>query len=311
MRANERQRVSHADGASGRSRERVRVWVSPRGEAPRPSMRRWFTTLAVFAVCTAAVHADVTIVQTTTIEGGMAAMAGQAMSPKTTSRIKGKKARNDIAAQMIQVSTIADLEANQVIVIRADQKTAQIITPAAAGAAAKTAASAMPAMDASVKPTGKSQVIDGVKCDEYSFTMSMNMAEMNPGGQMPPEAMEAMKGLKMNMAGSLWVAKEVPGAAEYIAFQKAAGATELGSIMAGSSGMNMPGMDKMMKAMGSVNGMAYLTEMTMTIEGTGQIAEMMQQMGPMKVTTKVTSITTDSISDDLFKVPEGYSVIKQ
>lgn len=274
-------------------------------------MRRWVTTLAVFAVCTAAVHADVTIVQTTTVEGGMAAMAGQSMSPKTTSRIKGKKARNDIDAQMIQMTTISDLDANQVIVLRNDQKTAQIITPETAATAIKNAASAMPATDSTVKPTGKSQVIDGVKCDEFTFSLSMDMSQMNPGGQMPPEAMEAMKGLKMNMAGSLWVAKEVPGAAEYMAFQKAASTNQLASVASGLSGMSMPGMDKMMKAMSSVNGMAYLTEMTMTIEGTGQIAEMMQQMGPMKITTKVTSITTDPLSDDLFKVPEGYSVIKQ
>ena len=51
--------------------------------------------------------------------------------------------------------------------------------------------------------------------------------------------------------------------------------------------------------------------MTIKIEGTGQMAEMMKQMGPMKVTTKVSSITTDPISDDLFKVPEGYTVVKQ
>jgi hypothetical protein len=274
-------------------------------------IRRWLTTLAVFAVCTAAVHADVTIVQTTTIEGGMAAMAGQSMSPKTTSRIKGKKARNDIDSQLFQVSMISDIDANQVIVLRADQKTAQIITPSNAGAVVKAAAEAIPAADSSMKPTGKSQVIDGIKCDEYIFTMSLNMAEMNPGGQMPPEALEAMKGLKMNITGSFWVGKDVPGAAEYTAFQKAAASTELGSVMSSASGAQMPGMDKMMKALGSVNGLPYLTEMTMSIDGTGQIAEMMQQMGPMKITTKVTSITTDPISDDLFKVPEGYSVIKQ
>jgi len=57
--------------------------------------------------------------------------------------------------------------------------------------------------------------------------------------------------------------------------------------------------------------MTYMSEMTITIDGTGQIAEMMQQMGPMKITTKVTSINTDPISDDLFKVAEGYSMIKQ
>src|SRR5215471_8945597 len=131
-------------------------------------MKRWPTVLAVFAVCTAAVHADVTVVQTTTIEGGMAAMSGQAMSPKTTSRIKGQKSRTDVDAQMIQISTIADLEAKQVILLRPDQKTAQILTPASVGAAMKGVT--LPSIDTSVTPTGKSQVIDGIKCDEYTFT---------------------------------------------------------------------------------------------------------------------------------------------
>jgi hypothetical protein len=89
------------------------------------------------------------------------------------------------------------------------------------------------------------------------------------------------------------------------------GATDLGSMLSGASGMSMPGMDRMMKAIGSLDGMAYMTEMTMTVEGAGQMAEMMQQMGPMKITTRVTSITTDPIADDIFKVPEGYSFIKQ
>jgi len=66
-----------------------------------------------------------------------------------------------------------------------------------------------------------------------------------------------------------------------------------------------------MKAMADLQGLAYLTEMTINIEGTGQMADMMRQMGAMKVTTKVNSINTDAISDDLFKVPEGYTVIKQ
>lgn len=280
--------------------ERQRVWGRP----------RWLITLAVFAVCTAAVHADVTVVQTTTIEGGMAAMAGP-MTPKTTSRIKGMKSRNDVDAAVIQVATIADLDQKQVILLRPDQKTAQILTPASVGAAVKTAPASAPSIDASITPTGKSQMIDGFKCDEYTFSTTINMTDMNPGGAMPPEALDAMKGLKMVMKGSMWVAKDIPGAAEYMAYQKAAGASDLGSLISSASGMQMPGMDRMMKALGGLSGVAYLTEMTMTIEGTGQMAEMMQQMGPMKITTKVTSITTDPIGDDLFKIPEGYSIIKQ
>jgi hypothetical protein len=78
----------------------------------------------------------------------------------------------------------------------------------------------------------------------------------------------------------------------------------------GASGVNIPGMDKVMKAMSSLDGMSYLTEMTMTVEGTGQMADMMKQMGAMKITTRTTSVKTEAVSDDLFKVPEGYTITK-
>lgn len=277
-------------------------------------MRRYLTaTLAVFAICTAAVRADVTIVQSTTVEGGMAAMGGATMSPKMTTRVKGMKSRTDIDATPIQLSTLADLTAKQVVILRPDQKTATYVTstpPAGTGNPSPAAPPAMPNIDASVKATGKSQVIDGVKCDEYAFTASVSMAEMG-GAQVPPEAAAMMKDMKMNMAGSMWVAKDVPGAAEYVAFQKAAAASDIASAVAGAAGGNMPGMDKMMKAMSDVNGLAYLTEMTMTVEGAGPMADMMKQMGAMKITTRTTSVTTDAIADDVFTVPADYKVIKQ
>ena len=282
-------------------------------------MKRWLmTSLTVFALCSPALRADVTVVQTTTVEGGMAAMGGGAApSPTTTTKVKGQKSRTDVdIPSMMQIATITDLPAKQVIILRPDQKTATYVSPA--GSAAGTGAPAgtvppnvtPPSVDGSIKPTGKSQVIDGISCDEYAFTSSIAMSEMG-GGQMPPEAAAMMKDMKMNMVGSMWVAKEVPGAAEYIAFQKAAASSDMGSAMANATGMKMPGMEKMQKAMASMNGMAYLTEMQMTVEGTGQMADMMKQMGPMKITVKVTSVKTDSIGDDQFTVPSDYKVIKQ
>jgi hypothetical protein len=109
----------------------------------------------------------------------------------------------------------------------------------------------------------------------------------------------------------MWASKDVPGAAEYIAYQKAAATSDMAAASATAAGVSMPGMDKMIKAMGSIDGLPYLSEMTMNVEGTGQIAEMMKQMGAMKVTTKTNSVSGDPISDDLFKVPEGYTVVKQ
>lgn len=272
-------------------------------------MKRWLATGVVFALCTVAVRADVTIVQSTTIEGGMAQMTG-GMSPKMTARVKGSKMRNDIEMGTNMTSSILDLGSKELILIRHDQKTATV-TAAAAAAAKPPADVTLPKMDSTVTATGKSQTIDGIKCDEFAFTNSMNMGEMT-GPQMPPEAAAMMKDMRMNLAGSMWVAKDVPaGAAEYVAFMKSAAMSDMAALAASASGVNIPGMDKMMKAMSSVDGMPYLTEMTITIEGTGQIADMMKQMGPMKVTTRVTSVKNDPIADDQFQVPAGYTTIKQ
>ena len=286
-------------------------------------MKRWLVTTLAVLVCSAALRADVTIVQTTTVEGGMAAMAAQAgggsMSPKTTTRLKGQKTRTDVETGPVNVATIMDLASKQVIILRHDQKTATMSSvPDTSTSTATTSAETAPAakppvpakVDASITPTGKSQVIDGLKCDEYTFVTRMNMGEMS-GRQVPPEAAAMMQGVTMVMNGSMWVAKDAPGAAEFVAFQKAAAANTMATAAMGATGVNIPGMDKLIKAMSEVQGLTYLTEMTINVEGSGQIADMMKQMGAMKVTTKVNSITTDAISDDMFKVPEGYTVIKQ
>jgi hypothetical protein len=260
------------------------------------------------------VHADVTIVQKTTVEGGAAAMAGAPMpSPTMTSRIKGSKGRMDMdmgSASPANMSTIVDVGAKQVILLDHNQKTAKVSTGATAPANGAPAPSVN--MDASVKATGRSQTIDGLKCDEYAFTTSMSMGEMG-GAQVPPEAAAMMQGITLVMKGSLWVAKDAPGADEYRSYQKAMASADLAAASMGATGVSMPGMEKLAKAMTAVDGLPVLTEMAMTVNGPSgdQRVEMMRQvMGDMKVTTKVTSLKTDSIADETFKVPEGYQIIK-
>ena len=274
-------------------------------------MKRWFTTVAAILFLSAALRADVTLVQTTTLEGGMAQMAaqaGQSVSPTVTTRIKGQKMRTDIVSGPINMSTIVDVATKQLIILRADQKTATIVAPPAAGASPTTQG---PTIGASVKPTGKSQTIDGVQCDEFTISSSVDMSSMGANAQMPPEAAAMMKGVKVVVSGSVWIAKEAPGSTEYAAFQKMLAGSDLASAASAMSGMSIPGMREAMKAMSGANGITYLSENTVTFEGEGQMVDMMKQMGPMKVTTKVSSISTEGLSDDLFKVPEGYTVVKQ
>ena len=83
--------------------------------------------------------------------------------------------------------------------------------------------------------------------------------------------------------------------------------SQLGSSALGATGLSMPGMDTLLKAFTDVDGIAYLTEASMTVEGTGQMADMMRKMGEMKVTTRVTSMKAEPLSDDLFRIPADYT----
>jgi hypothetical protein len=153
-------------------------------------------------------------------------------------------------------------------------------------------------------------VIDGIKFDEITFAATVTMAEIT-GGRMPPETAAMLKEFTLVVKGTTWVARDVPGAAEYSTFQKALDRSGLATSSSKLAGVNIPGMDAMLRARAGVDGIPFLTVLDLTVEGgAGEMADMMKMMGTMKITTKVTSITADALSDDLFKVPEGYTVIK-
>jgi hypothetical protein len=268
-------------------------------------MKRWLASFVFVAFCAAPLRADVRVTSTTTIEGAFAAMMG-GMVPKVVMHIKGLKARADMDLGGQSISTISDLGAKQFVVLNSAQKTAQVMTPETLQGNKPLA---MPKIDATVKPTGRSQMIAGVSCDEYTLAMSMSMAEMG-GGQMPPEAMEMMKTIRVAMNGSMWVAKSGPGVAEYLAYQIATAKGDMAAMMAAVPGLKGSGIERMMGAFSDAGGIPYLTELTMTISGNEQIAGLMKQQGPIKVITKVTEVSTDPISDELFKVPDGYQIVK-
>lgn len=270
-------------------------------------MKKWFATVAICAISLATVHADVTVVQTMTMEGGAAAMMPPGQMPKMTMRIKGMNSRTDIDAGGMIVTAITDLASREVILLMPNTKTAQVITPAAIAAGAPVT---VKSADASVKPTGRSQTIDGVACDEFTFALSMNMAEAG-GAQMPPEAAAAMKDVQMIMNGSMWVAKAAPGAAEWMAFYKAAADSKLLAAVSGMKPGQPGGLDKLLGATAAAPGIPYRSEMTMRFEGSGPMVEAMKKMGDMKIIQKVSSVSTAAIPEDVFKVPEGYTIEKK
>jgi hypothetical protein len=206
------------------------------------------------------------------------------------------------------VSTLVDLAGRQVVVLRPEQKTATVV--AVLSGQDVTRAAAVPKLDATFTPTGRKQTIGGVSCDEYALTMQIAMNQMS-AGQMSPQAAEMLQDARMLMNGSVWTAKTAPGASEYLDFQKAALQAQFGSFLAGTAGTAPGGVDAVMRALSGAEGMPYLTEVTMTFEGAGPAVEMMKQMGGMKVTSKITDVSTDSIPDAMFTIPADYQIVKQ
>ena len=274
-------------------------------------MKRWLVTIAFAVTCAVRLGADVTITMTTTVDGGRAAAAGGGLSPTIVTRIKGNKSRTDVDMGQNSVATLVDLTTKQAIILQPNQKTAQILDPAAMKSGAP-ANMPMPKVDTSVKPTGKTRDIDGNKCTEYAVSMRMDMASMAGGrGDMPADAAAAMKDLRMTMTGFIWVAKDAPGGAEYQAFQTGASKLMAAALSGGRPGGMPSGMEQLITGFGDAPGIPYLTELTMGIEGTGPIVEMMKKMGEMKIISRVKSISTDPIPDALLAVPDGYKMVKQ
>jgi hypothetical protein len=265
------------------------------------------------AVAVAPLAADLTMTTVTTIEGAMLAGASGGMTPKVVVRLSGTKSRMDVDMGDQTVSTVSDSATNQAYLLRHEEKTA-LLLQAAAGPADPSAPPPA-SVEASVTPTGQKREIEGLSCDEYAVKMKLDLASMAAGGaaSLPPEAAGMLKGVTLNVSGSIWAAKDAPGAAEYAVFQKNASqlAAQMAQKPAGAAGSSIPaGMERLITGFHEAAGIPYLSELTTKLEGSGQLVALMQQMGEMKITGKVVSISTDPVSTDIFNVPEGYTILK-
>lgn len=271
-------------------------------------MRRWGATCVAFLLVSAVLNADLTMTQTVSVEGGPTAMMGGVPTPTITMRIKGLKARVETEGMGPGTVMLTDLATKQMIMLNAADKTARVIDAASPLVPSGTP---MPEMDVTFKPTGQKRKIDDRACDEYAIALTMDMASMLRGNaEKSPEAAQMLLGLKMIATGSSWIATSGPGIEEFTAFQKASAGANMQAAIAGAMGGSNNGFDRILAASAAIQGIPYMTEMTMSVEGTGQIVDMMRQMGAMKITNKVTAISTDVLADDLFKVPAGYTMVK-
>jgi hypothetical protein len=245
--------------------------------------RPWFA-LIVLAISAAPAFADVSVTMNMSMKAGPMAMSGQA-----TTLLKGTKVRSDAKVAGQDMSILFDPVTKQMLMLNHVTREVTVYDPQQALAGA---AITFGEARASVKPLGQTKEILGHTCQGFTVELAI---PMTMGGET----------LTMKATGPVWMAKDGPGVAEYKSAQKVLAEAGL-SISPFGQGPSVKGMLEVGKALADA-GMPLEQDIHMTMEGTGQMAQMMGQMGDMTMKMTVTSISTDPIADEKFVVPAGYT----
>jgi hypothetical protein len=247
-------------------------------------MKRLWLALVVLVMAAAPAHADVTMTMSISLNAGPIAASGQ-----NTTFQKGTKVRIDSKIMKQDQSILIDLDTKQAMMLDNVAKQVRPFDP-------KQAMAGLPVTfgeaSASVKPTGQTKEIMGRVCQGFAFEVAIPMT-MNG------------ETLTVKASGPAWLAKDDSVMAQYQAAQKAL--TDAGlSLSPLGQGPQAKGMAEVAKALAGA-GIVMEQEIHMTMEGTGQMAQMMGQMGNIAMTMTVTAISTDPIPDEKFQVPAGYT----
>lgn len=251
--------------------------------------RAILATLAALSFAAPAA-ADVTLKQN--VSGKAFGMSGQSTS---VTYIKGAKMRTESAMGGKNRVSIFDLDAQKMYSFEAGDKEADVYNLAQLQTD-MAAAVDLSSMTATFAPNGKSKEIAGKTANGYDMTMSI------------PTTMGGNKDMQMTltMSGPVWIVKGAPGAVDWANFYKQA--ADKGFIFGDPRAVKgNPGQAKAMaelyRKMADTGGIAYETEMTMKMDGSGPLAGLMAKMGGGTATTSTTEVSTGALADDLFAPP--------
>lgn len=258
-------------------------------------MHRRMLPAVLALVVLAPAQADVTIKATATGKG-----LGMSGDSSNVTYIKGLKMRSEAASSKMNAVTIFDVDAQKMYVLNDKKKEVDVWDMAAF---TQEISRSVPAEDvqASIAPNGQTKTINGQVADGFDVKIVVPATIGGPGG-LP---------VTMLLSGVSWIARGVPGAADYAAFYK--GAAEKGWIFSDPrAAKGAPGQAKAMAQMyaefAAIEGLPYEANMDIEVEGDGPIAAMMAKVGGVSMTTTIDSVETAPLDDVLFQVPADYTL---
>lgn len=253
--------------------------------------------VAVLGLSTAA-SADLKLVQTTTTNGELGQRMQKAAGPQgmtVTMYYKGNKSRVEAGERV----TIFD--GQRTLLLNAKAKTYQVLPKDLATSAANPMMAMMDIKaDVSVKPTGKTQTIQGKKASQYVMNMTMQLG-MKPGAM---KAMQAQAGSGADKGASPKEMPKIPPITSKIELWTVefAGITPSSSAMSrqgiGAGMANMPFMKDMTEKMKSIKGIPLLTTTSQDVMGRH-----------METTMKTTALSEAPLPESLFAAPAGFKQV--
>jgi len=258
-------------------------------------MTRTTLATALMLALGSAAHADVTIKTTSTGKG-----FGISGSTTSTTYIKGLKMRADTTAGNKHLSTIFDVDAQKMYILDVEDKEAKVWDMAAF--ASQLSASVSPeGTQASMTPNGQTKTVSGQNTEGYDINIVV------------PTKVAGMD-MIIRLTGTTWIAKAVPGSADYSGFYQ--GAADKGWIFSDPrAAEGAPGQARAMAQMytefARTGGIPYETLMDIKPEGGGAMGGLMAKVGGMQTTTTTDSVETAPLADDLFQVPADYKIKQQ
>jgi hypothetical protein len=249
-------------------------------------MKRLCFFLVATALLASPVRAQVTVTAAVTVKAATMTANGSSVVS-----IKGTKGRIDAKMETQELSVLTDIASGQQLKIDRIGKTVEPFTLQSAG-------TSLPIVfgdwTVSLRPTGETKTVLGLACVGFVTELTVPVTA-------------AGQSLTMKVADRAWIAKDGPGIAEYRAFHKAATAAGLAVVTGVVPGFGSQALAELQKALVDV-GLTLDQDIQMTIEGgTGQIGQLLSQIGSISLTAKVTAISTDPIPDATFAIPDGYT----
>jgi len=246
---------------------------------------------------TQAALADVTVHTHTDGKASILDVTGDGVT-----QIKGSRQRSDTQFKGKTQTLIIDIDGRRFVDLDAKKKTATVTTLDSIAEQLQKVGTG--AIDAKLTKTPATKQIAGHSCTVHDISVALPFSFTgNPGDGMD---------LTMMLTGTVCLATNVPGLADYQAFYRAA--ADSGFIFGDPRTAKSPTGAAQAKAYAALTrkmaeaGMALESHVLVDASGSGPMAGMMGKLARSDITTTVTKIETGALAAETFEIPADYKV---